>query len=109
MQLWNLPELPESFTSRSAEVINIIAEMSEMYVILSIPRMRNTFNDSQECWVMIKVMDTACCNWILKRNPQVIVIVVQESQDKARYLGAASAYLKGPHWKKRYALSFDLL
>ena len=49
---------------------------------------------------MIKVMDTACCNWILKRNPQVIVIVVQESQDKARYLGAASAYLKGPHWKK---------
>ena len=50
MQLWNLPELPESFTSRSAEVINIIAEMSEMYVILSIPRMRNTFNDSQECW-----------------------------------------------------------
>ena len=58
---------------------------------------------------MIKVMDTACCNWILKRNPQVIVIVVQESQDKARYLGAASAYLKEPHWKKRYALSFDLL
>ena len=30
----------------------------------------------------------------------MIVIVVQESQDKARYLGAASAYLKGPHWKK---------
>ena len=37
-------------------------------------------------------------------------MVVQESQDKARYLGAASAYLKGPHWKKKkYALSFDLL
>ena len=28
-------------------------------------------------------------------------MMVQESQDKARYLGAASAYLKGPHWKKK--------
>ena len=50
MQLWNIPELREAFTSRSAEVMNIIAEMSEMYVILSIPRMRNTFNGSRELW-----------------------------------------------------------
>ena len=53
---------------------------------------------------MIKVMDTACCNWILKRNPEVIVIVVQESQDRARYLGVTSAYLRGLIEKKVRAL-----
>ena len=102
MQLWNLPELPESFTSRSAEVINIIAEMSEMYVILTIPRMRNTFNDSQEWWNHDQSDGYSLLqlNFEEKSTSAVIVLWYKPSQDKALYLGAASSYLKGPHWKK---------
>ena len=35
-----------------------------------------------------------------KSTSAVIVLWYKPSQDKALYLGAASSYLKGPHWKK---------